>query len=78
MQIIRVILASAWVGLSSIAVVGGAYLIMRCPAPEWDHFVRLGRFCCATIRLFGQIDQILEQLDHRPDNDQHQDNQQLD
>ena len=73
MQIIRIILASAWVGISSIAVVGGAYVIMRSPPPEWIQVVRFGR---STIRLIDRIVKILEQLDGQ-DNEQ-QDDQQSD
>ena len=71
MQIIRIILASAWVGISSIAVVSGAYVIMQSPPFEWIQVVRFGR---STIRLIGRIDQILEQLDGQ-DNEQQEDQQ---
>ena len=74
MPIISATLVCVWVGISSLAMVGGVYL-MRCPPPEWDHFVRLGRFGRATIRRIGQIDQILDQLGRQ---DNGQDDQQED
>ena len=60
-------------GVSSIAVVGGAYVIVRGPLPEWNQVARFGR---STIRLIGRIDQILEQLNGQ--NNEQQDDQQSD
>ena len=76
MQIIRIILAGAWLGVCSIAAMGGAYFILHSPAPGWEHFVRLRQFARSTIRLFAQLEQIMQQLERRPDAAQQQEQQQ--
>ena len=51
---------------------GGAYFILHSPAPGWEHFVRIRQYARSTIRLFAQLEQIIQQLERRPAQEQQQ------
>ena len=66
MPIVRITLALMWVGVTSLAMIGGVVVIMRCPPPprpEWGHLVAFGRIGRVSIRTVGQLDQWLTARD---------------